>query len=154
MKELKVLGEGTNFTAVSTGKFDGLKDYVLPLGEGVSVNGKVFTGEALKATGMEMSLQTMCQGQASPFLHAHKRHEELYMIISGEGEFRVDDKVFPVAEGSLVRVAPAGKRALRNTGGEALVVMCIQYQAGSFGHDDTPAGDGVILEEAPFDGSL
>lgn len=98
MKELKVLGEGANFTAVSTGKFDGLKDYVLPLGGGVSVNGKVFTGGALKATGMEMSLQTMCPGQASPFLHAHKRHEELYMIISGEGEFRVDDKVFPVAE--------------------------------------------------------
>ena len=154
MKELKVLGEGTNFTAVSAGKFDGLKDYVLPLGEGVSVNGKVFTGEALKATGMEMSLQTMQPGQASPFLHAHKRHEELYMIISGEGEFRVDDKVFPVAEGSLVRVAPAGKRALRNTGGAALVVMCIQYQAGSFAPDDTPAGDGVILEKAPFDSSL
>ena len=154
MKELKVLGEGANFTAVSTGKFDGLKDYVLPLGEGVSVNGKVFTGEALKATGMEMSLQTMQPGQESPFLHAHKRHEELYMIISGEGEFRVDDKVFPVAEGSLVRVAPAGKRALRNTGKDNMVVMCIQYMNGSFGENDTPAGDGVVLEEDAFHNNL
>ena len=51
------------------------------------------------------------------------------MIIKGEGEFRVDDKVFPVTEGSLVRVAPAGKRALRNTGKEHMVVMCIQYLA-------------------------
>ena len=147
MKELKVLGEGANFTAVSTGKFDGLKDYVLPLGEGVSVNGKVFTGGALKATGMEMSLQVMAPGQASPFVHAHKTHEELYVIIRGEGEFRVDDSLFAVAEGSLVRVAPAGRRALRNTGATDMVVMCIQYMADSFGGNDTPAGDGVILDE-------
>lgn len=150
MEDFKVLGEGTNFTAISTGKFDDLKNYVLPLSESVFINGKVFTGEELKATGMEMSLQTMWPGQESPFLHAHKKHEELYMIIKGEGEFRVDDKVFPVAEGSLVRVAPAGKRALRNTGKEHMVVMCIQYMAGSFGADDTPAGDGVLLDEDAF----
>ena len=43
MEDFKVLGEGTNFTAISTGKFDDLKNYVLPLGEGVFINGKVFT---------------------------------------------------------------------------------------------------------------
>ena len=76
------------------------------------------------------------------------------MIIKGEGEFRVDDKVFPVAEGSLARVAPAGKRALRNTGKEHMVVMCIQYLANSFGADDTPAGDGVLLDDEVFPDTL
>ena len=145
MKELKILGDGANFTAVSTGKFDELGGFELPMGEGVTVNGKVFTGAALKSTGMEMSLQTMAPGQASPFVHAHKKHEELYVVIKGEGEFKVDDSVFPVAEGSLVRVAPAGKRSLRNTGKSDLVVMCIQYMANVFGPDDTPAGDAIIL---------
>ena len=144
MKELEVLGEGTNFTAVSAGSFDELGGFELPMGGGATVKGKVFTGAALKSTGMEMSLQTMAPGQESPFVHAHKKHEELYMVIKGEGEFRVDDKVFPVAEGSLVRIAPAGKRSLRNTGEGNLVVMCIQYMADSFGPDDTPAGDGII----------
>ena len=69
------------------------------------------------------------------------------MIVKGDGEFKVDDKVFAVSEGSLVRVAPAGKRALRNTGDTDMVVMCIQYMADSFGENDTPAGDGVILDE-------
>lgn len=147
MKELKVLGEGANFTAVSAGQFDGLNGFELPMGPGVTVTGKVFTGAALKSTGMEMSLQAMAPGQASPFVHAHKKHEELYMIVKGEGEFKVDDKVFAVSEGSLVRVAPAGKRALRNTGDTDMVVMCIQYMADSFGGNDTPAGDGVILDE-------
>lgn len=144
MKELEVLGEGANFTAVSAGSFDELGGFELPMGGGATVKGKVFTGAALKSTGMEMSLQTMAPGQESPFVHAHKKHEELYMVIKGEGEFRVDDKVFPIAEGSLVRIAPAGKRSLRNTGEDNLVVMCIQYMADSFGPDDTPAGDGII----------
>lgn len=144
MKELEVLGEGANFTAVSAGSFDELGGFKLPMGGGATVKGKVFTGAALKSTGMEMSLQTMAPGQESPFVHAHKKHEELYMVIKGEGEFRVDDKVFPIAEGSLVRIAPAGKRSLRNTGKDNLVVMCIQYMADSFGPDDTPAGDGII----------
>lgn len=144
MKELEVLGEGANFTAVSAGSFDELGGFELPMGGGATVKGKVFTGAALKSTGMEMSLQTMAPGQESPFVHAHKKHEELYMVIKGEGEFRVDDKVFPIAEGSLVRIAPAGKRSLRNTGKGNLVVVCIQYMADSFGPDDTPAGDGII----------
>ena len=144
MKELEVLGEGANFTAVSAGSFDELGGFELPMGGGATVKGKVFTGAALKSTGMEMSLQTIAPGQESPFVHAHKKHEELYMVIKGEGEFRVDDKVFPIAEGSLVRIAPAGKRSLRNTGKDNLVVMCIQYMADSFGPDDTPAGDGII----------
>ena len=154
MKELKVLSEGTNFTAVSAGEFGKLNDFELPMGPGVTVKGKVFAGAALKSTGMEMSLQVMAPGQASPFVHAHKTHEELYVIIRGEGEFRVDDSLFAVAEGSLVRVAPAGRRALRNTGATDMVVMCIQYKADSFGDGDTPMGDGVILDGEAFPDGL
>ena len=145
MKELKKLGEGSNYTAVSAGKFDNLNEFVLPMGNGVEIKGKVFIGAALKATGMEMSLQTMAPGEASPFLHAHKKHEELYMIVKGEGEFTVDGETIQVSEGSLVRVAPAGKRAMRNTGKDNMVVMCIQYMADSFGANDTPAEDGILM---------
>lgn len=89
MKEIKTLREGSNFTAVTVGKLDKVSEYSLPLGESVVINGKVFTGDALKSTGMEMSLQTFAPGEGSAFVHAHKEHEELYMVISGEGEFRV-----------------------------------------------------------------
>ncbi len=34
-----------------------------------------------------------------------------------------------VGEGSVVRVAPAGVRALRNTSDAEMVMMCIQYEA-------------------------
>ena len=80
-----------------------------------------------------------------PFLHTHKTHEELYFFLSGEGEFQVDGKIFPIGEGSVVRVAPAGRRSVRNTGREALVMLCVQYKGGTFTAED--AADGVILNE-------
>lgn len=150
MKEIKTLREGSNFTAVTVGELDKVHEYSLPMGEGVVINGKVFTGAALKSTGMEMSLQEYAPGEGSAFVHAHKEHEELYMVIKGEGEFRVDDALFKIGEGSLVRVAPAGKRALRNTGNGPMLVMCIQYKANCFGPNDTPAADGIIVNGEVF----
>jgi len=144
MKTVKTTREGKNFTAVNVGKLSEVKDYVLPLGE-IEIPGKVFVGQALQVTGSELSFQTLVPGQDSGFLHTHKTHEELYFILKGEGVYQVDGEVFPVSEGSIVRVAPEGKRALKNTGEGEMLMLCIQYKANSFGADDSPAGDGVIL---------
>ena len=144
MKTVKTTREGKNFTAVNIGKLSEVKDYVLPLGE-IEIPGKVFVGQALQVTGCELSFQTLVPGQDSGFLHTHKTHEELYFILKGEGVYQVDGEVFPVSEGSIVRVAPEGKRALKNTAGGEMLMLCIQYKANSFGKDDSPAGDGVIL---------
>ena len=144
MKTVKTTKEGKNFAAVNIGKLSEVKDYVLPLGE-IEIPGKVFVGQALQVTGRELSFQTLVPGQDSGFLHTHKTHEELYFILKGEGVYQVDGEVFPVSEGSIVRVAPEGKRALKNTGEGEMLMLCIQYKANSFGEDDSPAGDGIIL---------
>ena len=126
MRTVKTTREGKNFTVVNVGKLSEVKDYVLPLGE-IEIPGKVFVGQALQVTGSELSFQTLVPGQDSGFLHTHKTHEELYFILKGEG------------------VAPEGKRALKNTGEGEMLMLCIQYKANSFGEDDSPAGDGIIL---------
>lgn len=53
------------------------------------------------------------------------------MILSGAGRFQVDDEVFDIAEGSVVRVAPGCDRSLRCTSAEAMTYLCIQAKAGS-----------------------
>ena len=146
MKTVETIQSGKNFTAVNVGKLSDIKDYVLPFGD-IEIPGKVFVGQALQATGSELSFQTLVPGQDSGFLHSHKTHEELYFILRGQGEYQVAGEVFPVTEGSIVRVAPEGKRALKNTGNDEMLMLCIQYRANSFGKDDTPASDGVILNE-------
>ena len=146
MKTVKTTKKGKNFAAVNIGKLSEVKDYVLPLGE-IEIPGKVFVGQVLQVTGCELSFQTLVPGQDSGFLHTHKTHEELYFILKGEGEYQVDGDLFPVSEGSIVRVAPEDKRALKNTGEVEMLMLCIQYKTNSFGEDDSPAGDEIILDD-------
>lgn len=146
MKTIQPLATQQNFTAVNFGRLDQLNDYVLPLGPDVTLQGKVFGAQALGATGCEFSFQTLVPGQDSGFLHTHKTHEELYFILSGEGLFQVDNEIFPIAEGSVVRVAPDGRRALKNTGTASLTMLCVQYKVQSFTDADSPMLDGIICD--------
>lgn len=145
MKEIKAIASAANFSAISVGALNELGDYVLELGPEVKIPGKVFGGAALGATGSEFSFQVFQPGTESGFLHTHKNHEELYFFLSGKGEFQVDGEVFPIAEGSVVRVNPAGRRSVRNNGTTPLVMLCVQYRGNTFTSED--AADGVILNE-------
>ena len=140
------IASGKNFCAASVGKIDDIINHVLPMGPNV-IKGKVFVGQSIGATGSEISFQTLCPGQDSGFLHTHKTHEELYIIIKGEGQYQVDGEIFPVNEGTIVRVAPDGKRALKNTGSSNLTMICIQYKANAFTEADSPMTDGNILTD-------
>lgn len=145
MKEIKTIASAANFSAISVGALNDLGDYVLELGPEIKIPGKVFGGATLGATGGEFSFQVFQPGTESGFLHTHKNHEELYFFLSGKGEFQVDGEVFPIAEGSVVRVNPAGKRSVRNNGTTPLVMLCVQYRGNTFTSED--AADGVILNE-------
>ena len=145
MKETKTIAKAANFTAVDFGKMSEIKDYTLQLGPEMIIPGKVFGGQNVNATGGEFSFQSFAPGTESGFLHTHKNHEELYFFLSGKGEFQVDGEVFPIQEGSVVRVAPSGKRSVRNNGTDPLLMFCVQYRGATFTAED--AADGVILNE-------
>lgn len=145
MKQIQAIVKGTNFSAANFGKFADIKDYVLELGPEVRIPGKVFGGQAVGATGAEFSFQVFAPGQETGFMHTHKNHEELYFFLSGKGEFQVNGDVFTVEEGSVVRVAPDGRRSVRNNGTEPLVMLCVQYRGNTFTSED--ATDGNILNE-------
>ena len=145
MKQVAAVADGRNFSAISVGKLSELNEYVLELGPDVKIPGKVFGGAALHATGGDFSFQVFQPGTETGFLHTHKVHEELYFFLSGQGEFQVDGQVIPVAEGSVVRVAPEGERSVRNNGTEPLVMLCVQYRGNTFTEAD--AADGNILQK-------
>ncbi|MFC5303396.1 cupin domain-containing protein [Azospira restricta] len=136
---------GPNFSAGHLGPFADLMQYefVVPALGNRKVPGKVFLKEPLALSGAEMSWNCFPPGLAMPFLHAHREHEEVYLFIAGSGEFMVDDRVFPVAEGSVVRVAPAGVRAYRNTGDTPLHFIVLQVRAGSL--SASTVDDGIVV---------
>ena len=77
MKEIKIIKTGNNFAAACVGKISEIIEHELPMGPDVTIKGKVFAGQAVGATGSELSFQTLVPGQDSGFLHTHKTHEEL-----------------------------------------------------------------------------
>lgn len=145
MKQIEQTATAANFTAINVGKLNELGDYVLELAPEVKIPGKVFGGTALQTTGSDFSFQMFQPGTETGFIHTHKTHEELYFFLSGKGEFQVDGQVFPISEGSVVRVAPEGKRSVRNNGTEPLVMLCVQYKGDTFTAED--AADADILSE-------
>lgn len=131
MKTVEKVKEGANFTATSIGSLNDLGEFKYLHPAGIEVPGKVFVGDALQCTGTEVSFQVMPVGQGVAFLHTHKENEELYVVLKGSGEYQVDGTIFPITEGSLVRVSPQGKRSWRNTGTEPMVMMVVQSKQGS-----------------------
>ena len=114
-----------NYSAVHIGLLTNLLEK-----EFKGFHGKYFLREELGLTGCEVSLNRLPAGKGMPFVHSHKRNEELYIILGGSGTFYVDGEEFPVSEGSLIKVAPAGERAWK-AGAEDLYFICIQTEAGS-----------------------
>lgn len=145
MKQIQNISKADNFAAINIGKLAEVSDYILKLAPGVEIPGKVFGGQALGATGGDFSFQVFQPGSETGFLHTHKTHEELYFFLSGKGEFQVDGEIIPVEEGTVVRVAPAGKRSVRNNGTEPLIMLCVQYRGNTFTTED--AVDGDLLQE-------
>jgi mannose-6-phosphate isomerase-like protein (cupin superfamily) len=112
------------------------------------LRGKVFLREILGLTGMEASLTLIPAGESVPFLHKHRTHEELWVITDGHGQMQVDGQTFDVTEGTVVRVAPPGARAIRAAADSPLGFICIQTCESSMPADEAKR-DGL-----PVDGAL
>ncbi len=117
--------QGENYSVEQIGSFEDLlnRDFR-------GFHGKHFIGKELGLTGCEVSLNRLPPEKGMPFVHAHKKNEELYIVLRGSGTFYVDGVEFPVREGSLIRVDPKGARAL-TAGSEDMYFICIQTEAGS-----------------------
>lgn len=120
MNEVKILNSGDKFAHVSVGTLHAFE-------------GKQFVKDATGATSCEISFGTLPTGAAVPFFHSHKDNEENYIILSGAGKFQVDDEVFDIAEGSVIRVATNCDRNLKCTSETPMTYICIQAKEGSLG---------------------
>ncbi len=147
MKKIQKLSENNSYTAVNLGNLEDLKDFGLvhPVSQKV-VEGKVFLKEATRATGTEISMNSVPAHTALSYFHRHRKNEETYIILKGSGSFQVDDDCFDIREGSVIRIAPQGKRSLKNTSDEPLIYMVIQSRENSLEEYSTADGEKVSVE--------
>ncbi len=105
--------------------------------------------DALKLSGCEVSVNKVQSGQGVPFVHAHKQNEEVYGVLSGEGELFLDDAVYTLKAGDWFMIPPEGKRALRAGVDSEMTYICIQARKGSL--DGFTMNDAILCEDkAPW----
>jgi mannose-6-phosphate isomerase-like protein (cupin superfamily) len=147
MKAIENVSENRNYTAISVGSMDKLSDYsFIHPKTNREVGGKVFVKDATKATGTEISFTALPPKTELSYFHFHNKDEETYIILKGAGYYQVDDDCFPISEGSVIRVAPNGKRGLCNTSDEQMVYICVQAKENSLEEHTADDGERVVYE--------
>ncbi len=80
-------------------------------------------------------------GGKGSYGHRHKTQEEIYFVISGTLQLKLDDELVEVGGGTAVRVAPEVVRSIWNDGPqEAELVICSVRL-------DNPHADGEIVDD-------
>jgi mannose-6-phosphate isomerase-like protein (cupin superfamily) len=80
--------------------------------------------EALDAEQTGVTHFRLRPGQRSPFSHRHVRAEEVYVILAGSGQIKLDDQFVDVRPLDAIRVAPAVARAFE-AGPEGLEFIAV-----------------------------
>jgi mannose-6-phosphate isomerase-like protein (cupin superfamily) len=147
MKNIKEIKENKNYTAVDLGDLDKLMEYsLIHKVNKQKIEGKVFLKEATKSTGTEISFNSLAAKTQQPYFHIHYKNEETYIILKGSGFFQVDGEYFKIKEGSVIRVAPAGIRGIRNDSDETMIYMVVQSKENSLEEYTTDDGERVTFD--------
>ncbi|MFV0627442.1 MAG: cupin domain-containing protein [Alphaproteobacteria bacterium] len=128
--KIKQISKNENYNAISIGPLNELENKTQRIGAH-EMKGKIFVKDLLGLTGTEISFSTQAPKSEIPFFHTHKENEEVYIILSGEGKFQVDDDCFDIREGSIIKVSPKGKRCLYNSSNETMIYLVIQAKENS-----------------------
>lgn len=73
--------------------------------------------------------------------HRHKTQEEIYFVVSGRLQFKLDDEIVDVDGGSAVRVAPEVVRSVWNEGPDDAQLLIFSL------HMDNARDDAEMVED-------
>jgi mannose-6-phosphate isomerase-like protein (cupin superfamily) len=94
-----------------------------------------FANDELDAEQTGVSYQRVKPGKRQAFAHRHERAEEVYVVLRGSGQVKLDDRIVDLRELDAIRVAPGVTRAFQ-AGSDGLELLAVGPR-----HD----GDGDVL---------
>jgi mannose-6-phosphate isomerase-like protein (cupin superfamily) len=100
-----------------------------------------FAHEDLGADRSGISYQVVKAGKRQPFAHKHGEMEEIYVVLSGTGRVKLDDKIEEVGPLDAIRVGPAVTRAFE-AGDDDLQLLAFSPRS---------AGDAQIVKDFSWD---
>jgi mannose-6-phosphate isomerase-like protein (cupin superfamily) len=105
-------------------------------GRGVGIEARM-ARSVLGSEHLGLSHFRYAPGVRAPYGHKHGVQEEVYVVVSGSGRFKLDDEILDVGPWDAIRVAPSVIRAFE-AGPDGLDVIVA-------GSDRPEAGDGEII---------
>ena len=85
-------------------------------------------------------------GGKGSYGHRHRTQEEVYFVASGKLQFKLEDEVIDVSEGTVVRVSPEVARSVWNAGpGDAILIVVSK-------RSEDPRADAETVEDFWPDG--
>lgn len=97
----------------------------------VAADARTELHDKLSLTGAEISINNLPAGAGVPFVHSHKKNEEIYAVLSGKGKAIIDGETVALTAGDWLRVAPAAKRQFFAAEDTAISFICIQVKENS-----------------------
>lgn len=88
----------------------------------------------LQLRGVAIGLIRLPPNEGYTFTHRHRRQEEVYLVIEGNGLILVDGELVELVRGDAVRVSPEARRALK-AGDLGLLVICAGGVAEGYPHN-------------------
>ena len=104
--------------------------------------GRTELHNALELTGAEISINNLPAGASVPFVHSHKKNEEIYGILSGKGKAVIDGEEIELVKGDWIRISPVAKRQFFASNDSGISYICIQTKENSI--EGFTADDAII----------
>jgi mannose-6-phosphate isomerase-like protein (cupin superfamily) len=96
-----------------------------------------FPRKDLNSETVGLAFHRVKPGRRQAFAHRHEQAEEIYVVLAGDGQMKLDDEVIAVAQLDAIRVAPTIARAFE-AGPDGLELLVFGPRM---------AGDGEVLRE-------
>ena len=138
----------TEYSIIEIGQLSELSQYSYNIpNSSFKMEGKIFIKELLGLTSSEISFNMMKPNTSMPFIHKHRENEEIYIVIKGSGQILLNDEVFNIEEGSVVKVSRDTERTIRNNSNVDLTFIVIQGKMNSIIGKQTD--DGYSIKKQP-----
>ena len=98
--------------------------------------------DKLQLTGAEISINNLPAGAGVPFVHYHKKNEEIYFITAGQGKAVIDGETVELSAGDWLRISPAARRQFFAAENEGSSYICMQVKENSL-EEYTAADAGI-----------
>ena len=92
----------------------------------------VLDNEQVTLTWRRMPAQT---GGKGSYGHRHKTQEEIFCVVEGTLQFKLDDDVFDAGPGTIVRMAPEVARSVWNEGPDDVLLIMVSTKTDDLGAD-------------------